>query len=87
MSEYVLVGDAMVHLKHAPTIHNLKCGKRSIWDVASKSPDLANRTSTIFENLETEVVMETARRIVVAIDLSRNGSLIDIYNKLIIVYQ
>ena len=63
----------MVHLKHAPTIHNLKCGKRSIWDVASKSPDLANRSSTIFEDLETEVVMETARRIVVAIDLSSQG--------------
>ena len=69
--------ESVKHLKHAPTIHNLKCGRRSIWDIAKESDDLSNRSQTIFEDLEVEVVMETARRIVVAIDLSTSMSLAD----------
>ena len=67
--------ESMKHLKHAPTIHNLKCGRKSIWEVAKNSADLRNRSQTMFEDMEVEVVMETARRIVVAIDLSSSMSL------------
>lgn len=64
------------HLRHAPTIHNLKCSKRSVWDVATSSEDLVNRTvaDTQFEETQIEVMIETARRIVVAIDLSTSMS-------------
>ena len=50
------------HLRHAPTIHNLKCGKRSIWDVAKNSEDLKNRTNSVeLKEIEAELVLETAR--------------------------
>lgn len=50
------------HLRHAPTIHNLKCGKRSIWDVAKNSDDLKNRTNSVeLKEIEAELVLETAR--------------------------
>ena len=42
-----------------------------------ESTDLANRSQTIFEDIEVEVVKETTRRIVVAIDLSTSMSLSD----------
>ena len=45
--------------------------KRSIWDVAKNSDDLKNRTNSVeLKEIEAELVLETARRIVVAIDLS-----------------
>ncbi|CAG5096960.1 Oidioi.mRNA.OKI2018_I69.XSR.g14865.t1.cds [Oikopleura dioica] len=68
--------DALGHEWRPNTIHNKECDKKSVWEVITNSPDFQQFTDSVdLGELKINIVRDTARRIVLAIDMSTSMQL------------